>query len=303
VYFNSVTTTDATTTPLSGPGQGVIGRGYDANGFDGQLAELIIYNRELSDAEIDLVEHYLNEKWLAPSILDDIRLWLDASDISRIFTDVGCTTNATGSGANVLCWQDRSGRNYLAKQATGTPIWQADGARNIVTFSNDSLSIEGNPGGAVFDDGKNLTEADVFAVMKSASSVETGYLFHHPAGNRMSAHIPWSGNVEFDLDAGANGTISAAWGGNTTSYFMWNFISDSPNNYQGIYRDSTLVTSDANASTLSIGTEDFHVGAQNGTSNFQNMNLGALLIFDKRLSTDQRHMVRGYLKNRWDLNW
>jgi len=303
VYYNSIVGTGSVTTQLSAPGQGVIGRGYDTNGFDGQIAELILYNRALSDPEVDLVEQYLNEKWLAPSLSDDIRLWLDASDISRIFTDAGCTTNATASGANVLCWQDRSGRNYLAKQATGTPVWQADGARNVITFTADSLSIEGNPGGAVFEDGQTVTQADIFAVVNSASAVETGFLFHHPAGNRMSAHVPWSGNAQFDLDAGANGTISAAWGADTTNYFMWNFISDNPGGYQAIFRDLTAVTSDANASTLTIGTQDFHIGAQDGTSNFQNMNLGALLIFDKRLSTDQRHMVRGYLKNRWDLNW
>lgn len=300
VYFNNVSATDATTTTLSSPGQGVIGRGYDTNGFDGQIAELIIYDRALSDAEVDLIEAYLIEKWLAPNLIDNIRLWLDASESSRVFSDAGCTTNVT-NGGNVLCWQDRSGRNYLAKSSSGTPIWQADGARNIITFTNDSLQIDGSTTGAPFTSGNTVSELDVFAVMKSASSVETGYLFHHPAGNDLSAHVPWSGNVEFSHDTGANGTISAAWGANTTNYFMWNFVSDNPGAYQGIYRDMTLVTSDATASTLTIGTENFYIGAQNGSSNFQNMNLGALLMFDKRLTADQRHMVRAYLRNRWGL--
>lgn len=300
VYFNNVSSTDATTTTLSAPGQGVIGRGFDTNGFDGQIAELIVYDRALSDAEIDLIESYLLEKWLAPNLIDNIRLWLDASESTRVFSDAGCTTQVT-AGGNVLCWQDRSGRNYLAKTSTGTPIWQADGARNIITFTNDSLAVEGSPTGAIFDDGNTVSEADIFAVMKSASAVETGYLFHHPAGNGLRAHVPTAGNVEFALDAGANGTINAAWGADTTNYFLWNFVSDNPGTYQGIYRDSTLVTSDATASTLTIGTEDFFIGGQNGSSNFQNMNLGALLIFDKRLTSDQRNMVRAYLRNRWGL--
>lgn len=299
VFFNGVTNTDATTTLLSGSGQGVIGRGFDTNGFDGQIAELIVYNRALSDAEVLLVQDYLVNKWLTPGFGTNLRLWLSSLDGSQVFTDAGCSTKVASSGDSVLCWQDNSGRGYQAKSSTGTPLWTADGSRNVIAFTNDSLQISGAGTGAVFPSGATLSEVDIFAVMKSSSSVETGYLLHHPAGNRLSAHVPWSGNAEFDLDAGASGTLSAAWGANTTNYFLWNFTNAS--GLQSIYRDTNLVTSDATASSLGIGTENFYIGGQSGSSNFQNMNLGSLIIYDKKLTDAERHMVRAYLKIKWGL--
>ncbi len=301
VYFNNDSNTDAVATQLISSGSVVLGRGFDANGFDGQIAELLVYDRALNDAEISLVVNYLNEKWFRPTLFGNIKLWLDAASSGTLFSNTACTTPVTGTGQNVHCWTDKSGSGAKAIRSGATnPIYTIDAAQDVVQFTNDGLQISGTPNGAVFSNGANLDQVDIFAMMKSASSAENGFLFTHPAGNDLAAQIPnASSQASFSLDAGASGTISAAWGANTTNYFLWNFISDDPGSYQAIYRDRTLVTSDTTTSTLAIGTENFFIGSQNGSTNFQNMNIIDLIVYSGRLSSEERHSIRAYLMNKF----
>ena len=46
------------------PGQGVIGKGNSTAGFDGQIAEIIIFDQALSTFEIDKIQSYLKYKWI-----------------------------------------------------------------------------------------------------------------------------------------------------------------------------------------------------------------------------------------------
>ena len=299
VSFNGATGNNANTTQISSAGSGVIGRGNQTADFDGQIAELIIFTRDLNATEVTLMEDYLREKWLRPTLITETRLWLDSSDKSNIFSDTGCSTEIAGTGNNALCWRDRSGNGYLAKQSAGTVQYVANGGHDVLHFTNDSLAIEGNPAGAVFANSSTVDEVDIFAFMKSTNSSEDGYLINHQSGNDLICQVPDnSSNVSFDMSAGAAGSISAAWGGNTTNYFRWNFMSDANAGAQEIWRDNTSVTSDSDASSLTIGTEDFYIGSDGGTK-YQNMHIGSLIIFEKKLTTGERHMIRAYLDSKW----
>ena len=298
IYYNGLTNSDVTSTQLSSPGQGVIGRGFDSNGLDGQVAEIIVFSRDLSDDEIQLMKNYLKEKWLRPTLVADVRLWLDGSDTSTMFQDASCSTAVTSANDTVGCWRDKAGNGYDAIGSTGTVQWISDSGAPAVQFSNGSLTISGGTSGAVFSNGTNLTAAEVFAYAKSANGSETGVLFDHPAGSGFNASIPFSGNVQWQLGSGT-GALSAAWGGNTSTYYLWNMLSENAGGSQAIYRDNTAVTSDSDANSITIGTEDFTVGAASGNSNFQNVNLGTLLIYSRQLSAQERHMIRAYLNVHW----
>ena len=46
----------------------LIGRGgFESSGFDGQLAELMVFDRALGEEETVQVEEYLGAKWLKPT--------------------------------------------------------------------------------------------------------------------------------------------------------------------------------------------------------------------------------------------
>ncbi|MCB0384104.1 MAG: hypothetical protein KDD43_01830, partial [Bdellovibrionales bacterium] len=205
---------------------------------------------------------------------------------------------------NVLCWLDKSGNGYQALSAGGTPLWQLDGSRNVVAFTNDSLQITAGGLGAVFDSGSTLDQVEVLAVMKSTNSSEDGYLIHHPAGGDLSIQLPdASSNAYISVNGSGNGTLSAAWGGNTTNYFRWDFISDNSGGgpYQEIFRNNSSVTSDATADSISIALETFYIGDNGSSTKFQNMNLGELFVFKRRLTADERTILRVHTDNKWDL--
>jgi len=106
VYYNGITFSDSESTQVTGSGAGVIGRGFDSNGFDGNIAELIIFSSDLSDYEIGLMQDYLRNKWLRPTLISDIRLWLDSSDQATVFTDAGCSIGQTWDTTGILLHKD-----------------------------------------------------------------------------------------------------------------------------------------------------------------------------------------------------
>lgn len=102
-----------------------IGNAYGAQEFNGDVAELIIYNRALTDSERKAIECYLGNKYNIPSPckcpagVAGCSMWLDASDVNA---------NGTGSepanNASITTWQDKSGYNndavHLGTSVVGT---------------------------------------------------------------------------------------------------------------------------------------------------------------------------------------
>ena len=54
---------------------------------------------------------------------DDIKLWLDASDMEYLFTNTACSNKVSAFGDSVKCWKDRSGNeaHVTTKNPFGSP--------------------------------------------------------------------------------------------------------------------------------------------------------------------------------------
>jgi hypothetical protein len=99
-----------------------------------QVAEIIIYNRALTDPECGFVEQYLNRKWFptasSPIDLDGCTLWLDAF-----------TFNSLSDGSLITTWKSSAPTiyNYFMKGSAilnktglnGKPVLQFDGTRSM----------------------------------------------------------------------------------------------------------------------------------------------------------------------------
>jgi hypothetical protein len=79
-------------------GAGTTNNGSTERWFDGDIAELIIYNRALSDEERQAMEQALQAKWFGPQT-PEIIAWPAASDI--IYGDPVSESSLTGGDANV----------------------------------------------------------------------------------------------------------------------------------------------------------------------------------------------------------
>lgn len=85
--------------------------------YDGDIAEVIIYDRALTSGEIDGIEDYLYEKYftwtskVAGPIQDSrLRLWLDATDLNGD----GISENELPQDVGVTSWTDKSGNGNSA---------------------------------------------------------------------------------------------------------------------------------------------------------------------------------------------
>ena len=99
--------------------------------FSGNLAELIVYNRELTEAEYRGVQAYLMEKWgIAPD---------SAADLSGVRTDI--RQLAVTGGVSVVRSEALVATNLVYDMTTGPARMWADGVFNV---TNTSLKFEGD---------------------------------------------------------------------------------------------------------------------------------------------------------------
>lgn len=259
----------------------------------GQFAELIIYNKTLSDAERIQVETYLSNKWLGFQIPTDIgncQLWLDAADASTI----------TESGGSVSQWDDKSVKGNNVTQGTGAaqPTTNAttQNALNVLDFDGgDSLAMPS----ALF----TIPAGDhtVFAVSARASedaSFDTIWGMAAGANNGTFAiYNSVAGQIAFKSRTTAGGSIVNA--GNTNTDF--NVIQTRRNGTtQAIAINGGTEATDANAENLAAVDGAFVGAAGTDTLNLTG-NIAELIIYDRSLTADERTTVNNYLINKWGI--
>ena len=146
LYLNGAqVASSASTAPVTGNlASGHIGSGFNTGNtlYRGDLAEIAVYSRALSDTERNQVEGYMNSKWLASQ----------AHAVSAVFSVTGSLsqTNSVASavlmanGTVKLSFVGTPGATYFVEAATNLtpPIsWvPVSGSTNLVTNGNGSWS-------------------------------------------------------------------------------------------------------------------------------------------------------------------
>jgi autotransporter-associated beta strand protein len=103
------------TAPLTGAANGRVGTGNGTQWFNGDLAEILIFNRSLSATERQQVEAYLSEKWFqAPAISPDI---LPSQTALRIAASG--TLNLNGISQTVASLSDHAGAGGTIRNTSG----------------------------------------------------------------------------------------------------------------------------------------------------------------------------------------
>ena len=129
--------------------------------FVGEMSEVLVYDRALSDAERMQVSEYLAAKWLiksvgVPPVTAGLRLWLDAGDASSL---------VTGAGGKVSQWKNLTGMERTAAQGTAEyqPTYNPTGLNGKASLSFNGMNALATP---VFINYSNHT---VFVVAKAAA--------------------------------------------------------------------------------------------------------------------------------------
>lgn len=264
-----------------------IGNDGDNHYYVGDLAEMIIYDRVLTDAELNLVNCYLSQKYDQNYVVSpggvaacDLRLWLKAD----LGTDV-----TTG---DVSIWEDQSIiQGIVATQAgvTQKPEFVSAGMNY-----NPSLLFDEDPGNEdELNIGSNLalngsSQVSTVVVSKTSDAL-TGILGPESSAAGTDMEI-FGGNVYGMNDAGATNIVS----GTTPT-------SDNVQHIGSFVQSSILVTLTTDGGDqqfgINFGTWDgdnYDIGRSHNT-NGSDAEIAEVIVFNSTLSNADLSKVQSYV--------
>ena len=288
----------------SGAGRLYVGRGYSANFFSGDLAELRLYNRTLSATELADVESFLVSKWSLPPppainiglppVTNGLTLFLDASDTSVVFR----------SGASVTDWADKSGAEHVLSANPGLPDYATNATPNgkaavRLDGVNDALvGSESKLSGLVLE--TNYTVFAVFRANAIDTSSGTSYLndalfadgsqywglyMKGPVGDYRLRGYNWGGGDKFvEVPIQTNQYYLTTWwlGGSSMTLQLYQGAS---NTISGVGKLDYL-----------DGTPD--IGRTSG-SLYMDGDVAEVLVYNRTLSEAERGQVQQHLYGKW----
>ena len=292
--------------------------------YNGQIAEIVGYNRQLNATERQQIEAYLLWKWglqgnlpasnpnktspvyalqpfpLVPQVpygtnslpfdprsISGCQLWLDAADRATILL----------SGNNVTQWNDKSGNNRNAT-ATGTIPYTAtiNGVPALSFLGNVSTYLRGS----LTNTGPTITGFAVF-VMNASSQNNVRILSVASPGqadyNSLStAQIVGRDTIGYHVVRNLVGSaVSATFGipALTSSLFT--------DSNMTIFLNGTAGTTSATSGNF--GYSEYTLGSSPTEENlvWLNGSIGEIVMYHSALTTAQRQQIEGYLAWKWGL--
>ena len=263
---------------------------------DCEVAEVVQYDRKLSDTERQQVEDYLREKWITPlpvpKQIYGLEWWLDASKL------------ALADGASVTTWPDLSGKGHDAVAVEIPPKLRKDvtslGAVEFVPGASQRLNVSRL--------GTFLTGRRAYSMFIMIRPVN-GF-GNYPVILTAPTNDLWQWIVEFDASAGLY------WGASNGSFRM--FHANTPLNTwssfsfiqgdgqpQRLWRDEVEITSyslgpggDSAPAAPNLWT-DVWLGAYYQGSYGVEGQIAEIILYDRALNNSERQQIEAYLRNKW----
>ena len=275
--------------------------GIPSRWWKGGIAEIIAYDRVLSEVERQQVEAYLANKWgtpLPPPIpTTSLQLWLDADDAS---------TFSYSSGALVSQWRDKSGRGTHLAQGTEYRQPSRSGTRNGRT--------------TVMFDGSRAVTATPTTPISSVTFQWTFFIVVIKTGEPMTFEVCSTCVTHTHLGGGPPTTQTDA----GASFYS---APGSPPDYRTAFPDLSIyrvrvdrgtpapvmevkgeevinglvkfATVAGNSTTWNTTNQQIFVGARGDYATFLRGEIGEVIVYDRYLSTAEVTSVEAYLYQKW----
>ena len=288
--------------------------------FRGQIAELLIYEADLSAGDRTLVREYLAEKWGVsltagvPATIPGLKLWLDAADSRTITHTAGAVTQ----------WKSKDATERTFSQATGTlqPTYRSgqQAGRRVVSFAEDYL--ESDEAASVWKFMSDGTKWSSFIVMKPGASDAFDTItrvFGTVAGmadiGAQALWFPTNNRMRHGVFAGVlGGTVGFAVVDNATRpnrLFLAEAHADPANatfadKFEPIVNEWAVgTTEDLTLTRESVSASDPTYTMRLGDDHSDNLlfqgHIAEWIVYEGELTLAQRDAVRQYLIDKWGL--
>ncbi len=264
----------------------------------GRFGEMLVFNRALTDAELDEATAYLMVKWgFTPSDLSGLVGWFDMLDATS-FSQSGGSVQSIRNKATGILWNTALSvlPGYSATGLSGRPAMSFNGSSQAISSTADSSlisALNGNTSYTLLSAAQitSLAAARVFfGVADSASS--SGF----KAWGVNSG--PWT--ISGNTTAGASVTVSSAGQANL-----------GVNIYEAYAPTTTTATIRANGALPDPDGDSQNTGAlacnraaigcrpRSSTDLRWIGTVGEIVVYSRTLSSSERAFVRTYMGSRW----
>jgi hypothetical protein len=243
------------------------------------------------------------ESLLSPITLPGLVMWLDFSDSTQIFNDVGCSV-AASDNQSAKCVYDKSGNANNATEGTSPPVYKENLKNGLsgLSFSGSNLSVPDHPS---LDESNGLTVFFVYEETSVVGSVRN-LLLKGSSNRTLNLHLGATDKIINFTDDGTSTSKTETAVGHITSqtYILGLQINNSSG--QILTKDGALDGSSLDASsslaTVVNTSNDLVIGNQysGGVDSLQG-NIYEVIYFDRTLDATELLLVDSYLKTKWGL--
>jgi hypothetical protein len=315
-YFNSTALNTKTGTTIASTGIN-IGKYSAGQVWNGNVAEVILYNVLLTNSQRLQVESYLAQKWgirgslptthpgrslpafgtvFTPKSIGSMQLWLDAADTSTL--DL--------SGTSVVGWRDKSGLNNTMNVLPAAPAEAEYTAEYpiIGTPINNGNTVYFSPA-AGLKQATTLTGVTNFYWVGRISNIGTGIANGAYMMLGHDTHYYWHGNTFTTPSNQLLNSIYATAGirsATPTSLYTTDSTSAAVNTTFGELNMPMNAAIHLISATGITGSTDYQGICYDRSTNIGWCgDLAEVIIFTTALSTYQHKQVEGYLAWKWGL--
>jgi hypothetical protein len=218
--------------------------------------------------------------------------------------------SASVSGSDVVSWENEVGISELDLAPPGTAPTLVPNAKNghaEISFANvnDVLSTTSKLSTAYFP----YNEASTFIVTRHDNSSQQSNTYGTStilggglAGNRFSSHLPWNGNVYFDIGncCGTDGRSQFAYDPNWTgNYTIFSYTAGASEG-KTVRGNATQKDFDAGTDTFQDHSDYYFNLGQTQTNNFQG-DILEYIMFTSPLNAAQVIIMENYLSAKYNL--
>jgi len=268
---------------------------HGSNNLNGQLAEAIIYDRALTDAEIDAVECYLADKWdinvvhcnPAPStgpggVVTGLTAWLKA--------DSGITGNP------ITAWDNAEG-TVASPVVVGTPDLEAESINfnPAVSFQGVSTVEYLNFGNIV--NGWNSAQAFMVAAQQNEDVRNANETGHWRIGGNSNSHVTWVNELIYE-SFGNSSRINALATPYSTHIPHIYSASQSSTNQANLYWNGENIHSSVRGSLF--GNQPVWLARNRGGGRYLG-DIPEFVLYDAPLSSIEQQRVDSYLALKYGL--